>query len=92
MHLKIFGSLCYRHVPDERSTKLEDKSEPVILVGYHPTKSYRLYDPVTEKLMVSRDVIVREAESWDWNQGVERTKVGPMQALMQFDSDEVNPS
>ena len=62
-HLRVFGSLCYRHVPDERRTKLEDKSEPMILVGYHPTGAYRLYNPVTEKLLVSRDVILREVKS-----------------------------
>lgn len=40
--------------------------------------------------MVSRDVIIREAESCDWNHGGERTIVVPMQTSMQFDSDEVN--
>ncbi|GAU42828.1 hypothetical protein TSUD_185870 [Trifolium subterraneum] len=32
-HLKVFGSLCYKHVPDARRTKLEDKSEIMILIG-----------------------------------------------------------
>lgn len=76
-HLKVFGSLCYKHVSDERRTKLEDNSEHMILVGYHPFRAYRLYNPVAEKLVVSRDVIIREAESWDWNQGGERIKVVP---------------
>ena len=34
-HLKLFGSICYKHVPDARRRKLDDKSEPMILVGYH---------------------------------------------------------
>ncbi|MCI15007.1 retrovirus-related Pol polyprotein from transposon TNT 1-94 [Trifolium medium] len=41
-HLKVFGSLCYKHVPDARRTKLEDKSEIMILIGYHPTGAYKL--------------------------------------------------
>lgn len=34
-HLSVFGSLCYIHVPGVRSKRLDDKSEPMILVGYH---------------------------------------------------------
>lgn len=45
-HLRIFGSLCFRHVLDQTRRKLQDKSEPMILVGYHPIGAYRLYDPV----------------------------------------------
>lgn len=62
----------------------------MILFSYHPTGSYSLYNPITEKMVVSRDVIIREAESWVWNQYGERTRVVPMQTLMQFNSDEVN--
>ena len=39
-HLKVFGSMCYKHVPDVRRRKLDDKSEPMILVGYHKTGAY----------------------------------------------------
>lgn len=63
----------------------------MILGGYHPTRAYKLYNPIIEKLVVSRDVVIREVESWDWNQGGERTRVVPIQAPLQFDSDEVNP-
>ncbi|WVZ04159.1 hypothetical protein V8G54_024965 [Vigna mungo] len=44
-HLKVFGSICYKHVPSELRRKLDDISEMYILVGYHPTGAYRLYDP-----------------------------------------------
>jgi len=36
-HLKVFGSICYTHVPDGRTKKLEEKSEVMILVRYHNT-------------------------------------------------------
>jgi hypothetical protein len=65
-HLKVFGSLCYKHVPDARRSKLEDKSEIMILIGYHPTGAYKLYNPVNQKVHFSRDVIVNEAEIWKW--------------------------
>lgn len=65
-HLRIFGSLCYKHVPDVKRKKLQDKSEMVVLVGYHPTGAYRLYNPLTQKVSYSRDVLVDEARCWDW--------------------------
>ncbi|PNX99967.1 retrotransposon-related protein [Trifolium pratense] len=67
-HLKVFGSLCYKHIPDAKRTKLEDKSEIMILIGYHPTGAYKLYNPVTQKVHISRDVIVNEEEKWKWDE------------------------
>ncbi|KAK2426061.1 putative mitochondrial protein [Trifolium repens] len=65
-HLRVFGSLCYRHIPDQRRKKLDDKSEALILVGYHTAGSYKLYNPITKKLIASRDVTVNEKDQWDW--------------------------
>ncbi|MCH84599.1 retrovirus-related pol polyprotein from transposon tnt 1-94, partial [Trifolium medium] len=31
-HLKIFGSLCYKHIPDARRSKLDDKSETMVFI------------------------------------------------------------
>ncbi|RDY02272.1 hypothetical protein CR513_14284, partial [Mucuna pruriens] len=50
-HLRIFGSLSYRHIPDERRRKLDDKSEALILIGYHPTGAYKLYSPLKQQVM-----------------------------------------
>ncbi|GAU36721.1 hypothetical protein TSUD_318190 [Trifolium subterraneum] len=66
-HFKVFGSLSYKHVPDARRKKLDDKSEPMVFVGYHRT-GYRLYNPTSDKIEISRDVKVLENESWDWKQ------------------------
>jgi hypothetical protein len=44
-----------------------DKSEPMILVGYLETSSYKLYHPLNHSIMISRDVKVCENEAWDWN-------------------------
>ncbi|GAU42392.1 hypothetical protein TSUD_296900 [Trifolium subterraneum] len=67
-HFKVFGSLSYKHVPDARRKKLDDKSEPMVFVGYHRTGAYRLYNPTSDKIEISRDVKVLENESWDWKQ------------------------
>ncbi|GAU11617.1 hypothetical protein TSUD_346090 [Trifolium subterraneum] len=65
-HLKVFGSIAYRHVPDQLISKLDDKSEFMVLVGYHLTGGYRLYDPISKSIVISRDVIVDEMKEWDW--------------------------
>ena len=33
-HIKIFGSIAYVHIPDEKRLKLDTKSEKCILLGY----------------------------------------------------------
>ncbi|GAU38465.1 hypothetical protein TSUD_151880 [Trifolium subterraneum] len=67
-HFKVFGSLSHKHVPYARRKKLDDKSEPMVFVGYHRTSAYRLYNPTSDKIEISRDVKVLENESWDWKQ------------------------
>ena len=57
-HLKVFCCMCYKHVPDLRRRKLYDKSEHMILVGYHKTDAYMLFNPVNEKIMLSRDIMI----------------------------------
>ena len=42
-------------------TKLEDRSTPMVFLGYaEDTKVYRLYDPRGGKVVVSRDVVFDE--------------------------------
>jgi len=67
-HFKVFGSLAFRHVPDQKRTKLQNKSEATIFIGHHPTGAYKLYDPIKDNVLLSRDVLVLEQENWDWNQ------------------------
>ena len=62
-HFRIFGSLCYRHVPDQKRKKLDDKSEPMIFVGYNSTGSYKLYNPKIKEVLFGRDVYFDEAKS-----------------------------
>ena len=66
-HLKVFGSICYKYVPDAKRRKLDDKSRVMLLVGYHSTWAYKIYCLITNKVKFSRDVIMKELEAWDWN-------------------------
>ncbi|GAU42845.1 hypothetical protein TSUD_387380 [Trifolium subterraneum] len=65
-------------VPEEKwnGKKPMDKSKQMILVGYHPTGAYRLYDPLNKKVELGRDIIVCEAESWDWK--VQNPVINPL--------------
>jgi len=65
-HLKIFGSLCFRHLPDQLRRKLDDKSQLMIMVGYHSTSAYKLYDPNNKKIVFSKDVKFDETKCWNW--------------------------
>lgn len=67
-YLKAFGFLVYAHVPDALRKKLDDKAEKYIFIGYsHETKGYKLFNPDTEKVIISRDVTFDEQSSWHWS-------------------------
>jgi transposase InsO family protein len=67
-HFKVFGSVAYAHIPDQKRVKLDDKSVKLIFVGYDSkSKAYKLYDPISKKIHISRDVQVDEESMWCWN-------------------------
>ena len=71
-HFKVFGSVAYAHVLDQRRTNMEDKSPKYILIGYdEKTKGYRHFDPINKNVIVSRDVRVNEERKWDWKNSTE---------------------
>lgn len=69
-NFRIFGCLCFRHVPEQLRKKLDDRSESMVFLGYHPTGSYKLYDPKTKKIVMSRDVFFDEARGWNWDENI----------------------
>ena len=60
-HLKVFGSLAFVWIPDASCTKLDAKSQKLMLVGYNSLhKAYCLIDIETSRLIYSRDVVLDE--------------------------------
>ena len=56
-HLNFFDCVAYDHVPNELKNKLDNKGHKCICVGYYEdTKSYKLYDLFTRKVIISHDV------------------------------------
>jgi len=71
-HLRIFRCAAYAQVPEVKRKKLSDHGEKCIFIGYNEeSKAYKFYNPLTKKLVVSRDVVFNEEEAW--NLGIEET-------------------
>lgn len=65
-YFRVFGCVAYAHVPDDLRKKLDNKSEKCIFIGYsEQSKAYRLFNPITEKFIISRDVKFQEDRAWD---------------------------
>lgn len=65
-HLRVFGCVAYAHFPKEQRGKLDEKSEKCIFIGYsEQLKAYKLYNHVTKKTLISKDVMFKKNESWN---------------------------
>lgn len=61
--MKVFGYVRYKHVPNSKRRKLDDRSRVMFIVGYHNSCAYKLKCHVTNKVEFNRDVIVKESEA-----------------------------
>ncbi|XP_034212972.1 uncharacterized protein LOC117625537 [Prunus dulcis] len=67
-HLRVFGFLCYAHVPSQQRQKLDLASTRCVFLGYGSCeKGYRLYNIASGRVVISRDVVFNEEASWNWN-------------------------
>ena len=64
-HLKVFGCIAYALVKTH-SLKLDDKSKKYIFVSYcsQLAKPYKLYNPISGKTIIGRDVVFNKDASW----------------------------
>lgn len=61
-HMRVFGCKAMVHVPKEKRQKLDVKSVECVMVGYcNASKAYRLFEPKSRKIIVSRDVVFIES-------------------------------
>ena len=52
-HLRVFGCQAYAFIDKQHRTKLDPKSHLCFFLGYcDHTKGYRLWDPVTSKVLI----------------------------------------
>ena len=53
-HMRIFGSIVLVKETKPHLSKLEDRSKPMIFIGYElGSKAYRCFDPVNSKVIIS---------------------------------------
>lgn len=73
-HFRVFGCISHVHVPDSKRVKLDAKSLKCILLGVsEESKAYRLFDPISQKIIVSRHVVFEEDQRWNWDDSHKET-------------------
>lgn len=88
-HLRALGCLAYAGVPSKGRDKLGTRATRTYLVGYgHPTgtKGWRLWNPITQTIITSRDVQFHESEGLPSNL---RTQPDSLDMLDDEDIDEI---
>ena len=88
-HLRVFGCIAYAHVPKEQRQKFDDKDVKCIFTRYSPeSKAYRLYDPVNNKMILSREVEFLENQSWYGSADESPSTSSKMPIMGEDDGDE----
>ena len=65
-YIKTLGSLIYILNPKiKRDNKLDNKSIKGILVGFESSNNYLIYIPSQDKIISSRDIIIKEDLSYN---------------------------
>jgi hypothetical protein len=76
-HLRTFGCIMYVQNTTPHLKKLEDRGRKMIFVGYESgSKAYRVYDPITKRVHVTRGMVFDEQAQWDWGSGGDDVKPG----------------
>lgn len=73
-NFRIYGSLCYRNVPEQHRMKLDGKVQAMILVGYHSTCAYKLFSPIDINVVIIRDVEFDESKGWNWLNSMQKAE------------------
>jgi hypothetical protein len=80
-----FKDLCcdaYVHIPKEKRSKLDMKSQKCILVRYGDNvKVYRLYNPSSKTIIISMDVIFHEKSQLQNIKERESTNIGQLTSI-----------
>ncbi|KAL4295748.1 hypothetical protein GQ457_12G010900 [Hibiscus cannabinus] len=66
---RVFGCVAHVHVGATHRTKLDTRSLACVLLGVsEESKAYRLYDPISKRIIISRDVVFEEDCGWNWGE------------------------
>jgi len=75
-HIRMFGSEAYAHISKQLRKKWDKKSQNLILMDYQ-TDSYnfRLFDPQTGKIIISRDVAIHETSDYQQRNSEDESQI-----------------
>ena len=74
-HLIFFECDAFMHVPKEKMSKLDNKVEKCIFVDYKDgIKGYKLWNPLTRKIVYRQDVIFKEVKKTSRNEDEPKEK------------------
>ena len=63
-HLRVFGCLAFAKELNHVG-KLDDRSTLGVFISYaEGVKAYRIVDPATHRVRISRDVVFNEGRGW----------------------------
>ena len=72
-HFHVFGCIAHVHVLEVQRMKFDSRSVKCIFLGVcEESKGYRLFNPITKRVVVSRDVIFEKEKQWDWDENSEK--------------------
>lgn len=73
-HLRVFGCVTHVLIEPKFRTKLDFKTQRYVFIGYcEETKGYKLFDPETKQVKVSRNVTFFEDMAWEWSEAHKAT-------------------
>lgn len=85
-YFKIFGCIAYAHIPYEKRKKLDDKGEKCVFLGVSDcSNTYKLYNPHTKNIIISRYIIFDEENFWQWNANGTTHHESALHILTDFD-------
>ena len=72
-HLRVFVYRAFVRIPIDERSKLDVKAKPCIFLGYgYEEFGYMLWDPMSRKIVKSRDVVLLEDQLVDDGDKVEK--------------------
>jgi hypothetical protein len=70
-HLRVFGCLTFTKELGHIG-KLDDRSTPGVFIGYaEDSKTYHIFDPETQRVHTTRNVVFDEGRGWAWDKAVD---------------------
>ena len=66
-NLRVFGCVCYVHIPESQRRKFDPKAYKAVFVGYpNGTKGYKVYNVNSKKFFRTRNVLFSEDKFHDF--------------------------